>query len=87
MGFNLQQNFPNPFNPSTTIQFSLPKNGHASLQICNLLGEEVATLVSGDLQAGQHSIRWDATGKPSGVYFYRLQAGQFTETKKLVLLR
>jgi hypothetical protein len=85
--FRLDQNYPNPFNPSTTIRFSLPEAARVSLKIFTLLGEEVATLVSGDLQAGQHSARWDAAEIPSGVYFYRLQAGQFTETKKLVLLR
>jgi photosystem II stability/assembly factor-like uncharacterized protein len=85
--FALAQNYPNPFNPSTTIQFSLPRNGFVSLKIYNLLGEEMATLVSEELDAGQHSVGWHATGMPSGVYFYRLTAGQFTETKKLVLLR
>ena len=85
--FRLDQNYRNPFNPSTTIRFSLPEAARVSLKIFTLLGEEVATLVSGDLQAGQHSARWDAAEIPSGVYFYRLQAGQFTETKKLVLLR
>jgi hypothetical protein len=57
------------------------------LKIFNLLGEEVASLASGEMGAGTHAIQWDATGQPSGVYFYRLQAGGFTETKKLLLLR
>jgi photosystem II stability/assembly factor-like uncharacterized protein len=85
--FTLSQNFPNPFNPSTTIQFSLPNAAYTSLKVFNILGEQVASLVSGNLEAGQHFIRWNAAGVTSGVYFYRLQAGDFTETKKLILVR
>ncbi len=83
----LSQNYPNPFNPSTTISFSLPRGTEINLTIFNLLGEEVVTLVSGHREAGTHAVRWDATGQPSGVYFYRLQAGDFIETRKLVLVR
>ena len=83
----LYENYPNPFNPRTTIRFSLPRSGEVSLKIFNLLGEEVATLVSGRVDAGTHAVQWDATGLPSGVYFYRLQAGDFTETRKLVLVK
>lgn len=83
----LLQNYPNPFNPTTTIRFSIPKAGDVSLKIFNLLGEEVATLTSGHREVGTHTVEWDATKQPSGVYFYRLQAGEFTETRKLVLLR
>jgi len=86
-GFLLSQNFPNPFNPSTTISFSLPGSSDVSLKIFNLLGEEVATLVSGKMDAETHTVQWEATGQPSGVYFYRLRAGDFLETKKLLLLR
>jgi hypothetical protein len=85
--YNLGQNFPNPFNPSTEIQFSLPHRNFVTLKIFDLLGREVATLVSEELSAGNYSTRWDAAGMPSGVYFYRLQAGEFVETKKLLLLR
>jgi len=85
--FALEQNFPNPFNPSTEIQFSLPHKSHVTLTIFDLLGREVATLVSEELSAGSFSTRWDAAGFPSGVYLYRLQAGEFVETKKLILLR
>ena len=85
--FSLMQNFPNPFNPSTTISFSIPQSSVITLTIFNLLGEEVATLISGRLDAGTHTVQWDATGYPSSVYFYRLSAGSYVETKKLVLLR
>ncbi len=86
-GIRLDQNYPNPFNPTTTIRFSIPTAEDVSLKIFTLLGEEVATLASGAMDAGTHAIQWDATSQPSGVYFYRLQAGGFVETRKLVLLR
>jgi len=85
--FSLEQNFPNPFNPATTIRYSLPAALVASLKIFNLLGEEVATLVSGPQDAGWHEVEWNATGRPSGVYFFRLTAPGYVDTKKLVLLR
>ncbi len=85
--FGLAQNFPNPFNPSTTIQFSLPRSGYVTLTVYNTLGAGVATLVSETLSAGRYSTEWDASRFSSGVYFYRLQAGEFVETKKVVLLR
>lgn len=87
VSYNLSQNFPNPFNPSTEIHFSLPNKSHVTLTIFDLLGREVATLVSEELSAGSYSTRWDATGFPTGVYLYRLEAGEFVETKKLLLLR
>jgi hypothetical protein len=83
----LYQNHPNPFNPTTTIDFSLPTSGNVSLKVFNVLGEEVAPLISGHREVGTHTVQWDATGQPSGVYFYRLQTGTFLETRKLVLLR
>lgn len=85
--FSLAQNYPNPFNPATTIEFSLPRSELATLKIFNLLGEEVATLVNEVRPAGTYRIGWNASGSPSGVYIYRLQAGDFTATKKLILLR
>jgi hypothetical protein len=85
--FDLKQNYPNPFNPSTTISLSLPSKLFVSLKIFDLIGREVATIVSEELSAGDHSRQWNTNGMPSGVYFYRLQAGSFTETKKLILLR
>jgi len=85
--FILVQNYPNPFNPATTISFSLPSKSFVSLKVFDVLGKEVAIVVAEELSAGKHSQQWNANGLPSGVYFYRLQAGSFTQTKKLVLLR
>lgn len=85
--FELFQNYPNPFNPTTTISFALPNASFVSLRIFSLLGEEIATLVNQTVEAGIHQIEWVATNVPSGVYFYRLQADKFFQTKKLILLR
>ena len=83
----LMQNHPNPFNPVTTISYSLPFSGDVSLIIYNILGEEIAQLVDGFQQAGEYNITWNATNISSGIYFYRLNSGDFTETKKMVLLK
>jgi hypothetical protein len=85
--YALAQNYPNPFNPSTTIRFALPEAGEVSLIVMNTLGQKVATLLDGVQVAGYHTVTFSAQGLPSGVYFYRLQTGTFTETKKLTLLR
>jgi hypothetical protein len=85
--YALHQNYPNPFNPSTSIEFALPKAGFVTLKIYNMLGEEVATLVSEKLPAGNHQRVWEAKGLASGVYLYRLQAGEFLQTKKLIWVR
>jgi hypothetical protein len=85
--FELMQNFPNPFNPTTTIRFRLSMQGFTSLTIFDMLGREVQSLVSEKLSAGSYSIPWDGRDFSSGVYFYRLQAGNFVETKKLILLK
>ncbi len=85
--FALSQNFPNPFNPSTTIEFALPKSSFVTLKIFDLLGNEVATLVAEKLPAGKHQRVWEAKGLASGVYLYRLEAGEFVQTRKLILLR
>jgi hypothetical protein len=85
--FSLMQNYPNPFNPSTTISFSLPSKSIVSLKVFDLTGKENATIVSQELSAGTYSRQWNAAHMSSGIYFYRLQAGSFTETKKLVLLK
>jgi photosystem II stability/assembly factor-like uncharacterized protein len=85
--FSLYQNYPNPFNPSTNISFNVPSRSFVSLKVFNLLGKEVASIVSEILSTGNYTRQWNAARMPSGVYFYRLQAGSFTETKKLLLLR
>ena len=84
---HLLQNYPNPFNPSTTISFSLPKRSFVSLKIYDVIGREIATIVSEELSAGTYSRQWTAESFTSGIYFYRLEAGSFIETKKLILLR
>jgi Lysophospholipase L1 and related esterases len=86
-GYVLGQNYPNPFNPATTISFSFPTQSFVSLKVFDALGREVSILLSEQLSAGTYLRQWDATGLASGVYFYRLQAGSFIETKKLILLR
>ncbi len=85
--FALQQNYPNPFNPTTKIEYSVPQNGFASLKVYNVLGQEVSTLFSGIQKAGDHYATFDASHFASGVYFYRLQAGNFNSTKKMVLMK
>jgi hypothetical protein len=85
--FTLRQNYPNPFNPTTTISFTLPSRSWVSLKVFDLTGREAAVIVSQKLPAGDYLRQWNANGMPGGIYFYRLQAGSFTETRKLVLLR
>jgi hypothetical protein len=84
---SLEQNYPNPFNPSTTIDYSLPRKVQVRLEVFNVLGERVNVLREGIQEAGHHSVVFDAKTLPSGIYFYRLQAGGFVETKKLILTR
>jgi hypothetical protein len=85
--FGLEQNYPNPFNPSTTIHYGLPNKTDAQLSVFNTLGQQVARLVNGDMEAGYHEVKFNGSGLSSGVYFYRLQAGSFVETRKLILVR
>ena len=85
--YNLLQNFPNPFNPITKIQFTLPKESHAVLTIHNIMGQEIAVLVDKRLQAGTYIYNLKASDLPSGTYFYRLQTGTFKQTKKLILTK
>lgn len=85
--FSLLQNYPNPFNPSTTIKYELPAIAHVTLSIFDLLGREITTFSRYREAAGEHSYVWDASALPSGVYFYRLQAGSFQSTKKLILMK
>jgi hypothetical protein len=83
----LNQNFPNPFNPRTNISFLLPKSGNVSLKIFNIVGQDIATLVNEKMDVGSFNIDFDASNLNSGIYFYRLVAGKFTETKKMILLK
>ena len=85
--FTLHPNYPNPFNPITTIEFYLPESGEVTLTIFNVLGEEVTTLLSASLLSGSHSYRWDASNIPSGIYYYTIQAGNNQATKKLILMK
>jgi hypothetical protein len=83
----LEQNYPNPFNPTTTIEFSMPQSGVVNLSLYNILGEQVETLISEERTAGKHSVQLNANNLASGIYFYRLQAGSFVETKKMILIK
>ena len=85
--FSLSQNYPNPFNPITKINYALPTDSHVRLDIYNILGQKVATLIDGNQKAGYKTARWDAGSFSSGIYFYRLQAGDFVQTRKMVLLK
>jgi hypothetical protein len=85
--FTLAQNYPNPFNPSTVISYHVPRIVFVTLKIYDVLGREVKTLVHGQQNAGNHSIVFDASTLTSGIYFYRLLAGTFAETKTLIVLR
>ena len=85
--YQLEQNYPNPFNPSTTIKFTISDLRFTTLKVYDLLGREIATLVNEEKPVGSYEVKLDATSLPSGIYFYRLQAGSFVETKKMVLMK
>lgn len=85
--YSLTQNFPNPFNPSTTISYEIPVNNFVSLKIYDMMGKEVASLVNGNQEAGFYSVKFDASKLASGIYFYKLQANDFSSTKKLMLVK
>jgi len=85
--FTLAQNYPNPFNPSTTIRYALPERSHVTLTVFNTLGQQVVTLVGGEVEAGYHEVTFDASEFASGVYLYRLTTGDYVQTRKFVVLR
>ena len=93
--FQLFQNYPNPFNPKTMVEYIIPEQGFVSLKVFNVLGNEISTLISGTVPAGEHSVEWNAQDFPSGVYFYHLEVtnlesnmiNTFSETKKMMLMK
>lgn len=85
--YSLSQNFPNPFNPETEISFALAKYDNVTLKIYNILGSEVATLVNDFMEAGKHTIKFNASALTSGVYLYTIKSGNFTATRKMVLMK
>jgi hypothetical protein len=87
LAFALDQNYPNPFNPGTTIRYALPEMSHVTLTVFNALGQQVATLVEGEMEAGCHEVKFDASSLASGVYLYQLRAGAFMETRTLMILK
>ena len=86
-GYSLAQNYPNPFNPVTSIEYTLPEAAKVKLEIYNVLGQVVEVMVDSNQEAGHHAVQWDASDMASGVYFYRLTTGEFTATKRMVLMK
>lgn len=85
--YRLSQNYPNPFNPSTSISFSIPNKANVSLKVFDLLGSQIAELVNGEMEAGSYNVEFNAANLPSGIYFYKIQSDNYSETKKMVLLK
>jgi hypothetical protein len=85
--FSLEANYPNPFNPQTTIAFALPEATHVTIQVFDLLGQKVADLVNGQKEAGTHTLVFDAQGLASGMYLYRMQAGSFEQHRTMLFLK
>jgi hypothetical protein len=85
--YNLSQNFPNPFNPETNINFSIPENTFVSLKVYDITGKEVANLVNENMNAGIHAVVWNASEQTSGVYFYKIETGNFSEVKRMTLIK
>ncbi|NQT26108.1 T9SS type A sorting domain-containing protein [candidate division KSB1 bacterium] len=87
LSYDLYQNYPNPFNPTTVISYQLSAVSEVDLSVYNLIGQKVATLVSGKQNIGLHQLEWDASGFASGVYYYRIKAGKFIDVKKMILTK
>ena len=85
--FELMQNYPNPFNPATMIKYQIAENSYVTLKVYDLLGKEIATLVNGSIKAGQYELQFNASSLTSGIYFYKLAAGNFTDTKKMIIIK
>ena len=85
--FSLEQNYPNPFNPSTTIEFQLPEREFVTLKVYDVMGNEIAEILKGVVEAGTHSAKFNASSLASGIYFYQLATEKFTDTKKFILLK
>jgi hypothetical protein len=90
--FALSQNYPNPFNPNTEIKYQIPKDGRVIMKIYNVMGQEVVTLVDGDLETGYYTATWNARNSrgsevSAGIYFCRMKAGEFSQTRKMVLIK
>jgi hypothetical protein len=85
--YKLMQNYPNPFNPKTNIQFQIPKDGHVTISVYNTLGQRVETLVDENMRSGMHNVTFDAAKFTSGIYFYKIESGKFSEPKKMLLIK
>ena len=85
--YSLDPAYPNPFNPTTTIEFSIPKTEFVSVKVYNIAGHEITTLINDELSTGYHSIQWDGSHQPSGLYFVQIESGSFIQTEKMVLLK
>jgi hypothetical protein len=85
--FNLEQNYPNPFNPTTTLSFVIGHRSFVTLKVYDVLGNEIATLVNEEKPAGSYEVEFDAKDLTSGIYFYQLRAGEFSQTKKMILMK
>jgi hypothetical protein len=87
MDYSLHQNYPNPFNPTTMIGYQLPIGQEVQLTVHDILGREIITLVNSQMPAGEHQVTWDARDIPSGIYYYKIQAGDYTEVRKMILMK
>ena len=83
----MEQNYPNPFNPVTNLEFGISDLGFVSLKVFDILGKEIATLVNEKLNPGNYKVEFDGSGLTSGVYFYRIEAGEFVDTKRMILVK